>query len=348
MGISPLNRIFQDGILNMKKNRIAFCLALVLLLSLLSGCATKEITMESLLPRTNVIKASVAYLNVGLGEDIPSLSYETIATECGDLCDILYSATPVVLDLGETTYSPELNATHEIGLTTSAGTLKLYYDDYQNLISVPTVKGMDEGNVRVYQNFQTTGLSELLSLWQGNLPVNEPEPATEELPVEEPVEDDVFIAPDDSSLRSLIDVTLLSEAGDEVAFENADYDQFAAVDVFYAFGYHEMDTLPESKVLLVAAAAEGTGLKCGISRVEVNGTYVKVYVTRSQLADGEVNGAALIERASVDLGKPIVFLDDTETVLYVQLLSIPGEAAETVDPEAEMEEAETAPEEAAE
>ena len=324
----------------MKKNKIALILALVLVMSLFTGCKPKEITMESLLPRTNIIKASVEYLSLGLGENIPQLSYETISTECGELCDVLYASTPVILDLGSTTYSPELNATHEIGLTTSAGTLKLFYDEYQNLVSVPTMKGLDEGNVRVYQTFQTTGLSELLASWQSVLPVNEPEPSTEELPVEEEPAVETFAAPDDSTLRAAVDETLLAQAGTEVAFESTDYEKFAAMsDLFYAFGSEEMDTLPENQLMLVAAAAEGTGLKCAVSRVEINDSYVKVFISRSLLEEGEVNGAALVEKASVDVNKPIVFMDDAGSILYVQSLGTSDEPAEIEETTEALEEA---------
>ena len=324
----------------MKKNKIALVLALLLLLTAFSGCKPKEITMESLLPRTNIIKASVAYLNIGLGENIPSLSYETIASECGELCDVLYAATPVLLDLEGNTYSPELNATHEIGLTTSAGTLKLFFDDYQNLISVPTLKGMEEGNVRIYKTFQITGLSELLAAWQSNLPIIEPEPPVEELPPpeEEQPAEPAFVAPDDSALREIIDATLLSQTGEEVVFETIDLNRSDAQDVFYAFSHNEIESLPDSKVLLVAAAAQGTGLRYAVSRVEINDTYVKVLVSRAAASEDGTSGAAMVERTLIDIGKPIVFMDDTGSVLYVQILNIPGEATETVDPNAELEE----------
>ena len=40
----------------------------------------------------------------------------------------------------------------------------------------------------------------------------------------------------------------------------------------------------------------------------------------------------LCDRADIDLGKPVVFLDESRTVLYVQQLSIPGDIPEDAQP----------------
>ena len=52
-------------------------------------------------------------------------------------------------------------------------------------------------------------------------------------------------------------------------------------------------------------------------------------------AEGEelLPAAVLCERADIDLGKPVVFLDENCTVLYAQQLSIPGDIPEAVQPD---------------
>ena len=62
--------------------------------------------------------------------------------------------------------------------------------------------------------------------------------------------------------------------------------------------------------------------------------YVLVTVGYTAPADGEelMPAAALCERADIDLGKPVVFLDENRTVLYAQQLSIPGDIPEDAQP----------------
>ena len=110
------------------KKRFAIYLLVVLLALLLTGCKSDEVRLEDLLPRENVQEVSVSYLSTGVGENIPSVRYAADTTEYGQLCDLLYGAAPVVVEI-PSNYSPEINASHEIFLTTSGGTMSLYYDD---------------------------------------------------------------------------------------------------------------------------------------------------------------------------------------------------------------------------
>ena len=310
----------------MKKQRfLIYLLTLALLLCALTACAPKETTLETILPRANVIKASVSYLNKGLGDNIPQLSYEAVSSECANLCDLLYGAAPVTVEITDS-YSPELNASHEIYLTTSGGTMTLYYDDYQNLINVPINRKVDERNVRVYLSFQAQGLAELLTAWEASLP--EPEPVE---PIPQPKPD---FPPDDTALRSTIDPALFDLPAQDIAFEPATYLRESDAALYYAFGYHEKNELPQNKVLIVAVPDAADARQAAITSIVQNDYYVLVTVGYTAPADGEelLPAAALCERADIDLGKPVVFLDENRTLLYAQQLSIPGDIPEDAQP----------------
>lgn len=315
----------------MKKQRILiYLLVFSLLLCALSGCAPKETTLETILPRANVIKSSVSYLNEGLGDNIPQLSYEAVSSECSQLCDLLYAASPVTVEITDN-YSPEFNASHEIYLTTSGGTMTLYYDDYQNLINVPINRKVDDRNVRVYLSFQAQGLADLLTAWAETLPEPAPiEPIT--------VPEDIF-PPDDAALRASVDPTLLDQPGQDILFEPATYLRERDSALYYAFGYHEKSELPQNKVLVVAVPDSTDARQAAITSIAQNDSYVLVTVGFSTPAEGETSlpAAVLCERADIDLGKPVVFLDESRTILYVQQLAIPGDVSSDV-PSAESAE----------
>ena len=302
------------------KKLLIYLLAMLMLVScFVTGCKEQDTTLESILPRANVIKTSVSFLNVGVGENIPQLSYETVASECTQLCDLLYAAVPVVIEITDS-YSPELNASHEIYLTTSGGTMTVYYDDYQNLINVPINRKVDEQNVRVYLAYQTSGLSELLSAWQETLPVSEPTaPGAEAAAPVTP--------PDDTELRQQIDVTLFDQAAVEIAFEATSYERQNDAALCYAYGYHEKNELPQNKVLIVALPDAASGSARSISSVTRSDYYVLVSV-----AAAEGNSAVLVERADVDVDLPVIFIDENRSILYAQYLDIPGEAPVQVEP----------------
>lgn len=303
-------------------------LILLLLCCSLCGCAKKETTLETILPRANVIKTSVSFLNEGLGENIPQLSYETVASECTQLCDLLYNAAPVTVEIPDS-YSPELNASHEIFLTTSGGTMTLYYDDYQNLINVPINRKVNEQNVRVYLSFQSQGLYELLEDWKSTLP--EPEPT-----VTAPEENTNF-PPDDTELRAQIDPALFDQVAADIAFEPATYLHDGTAATYYAYAYHEKNELPQNKVLIVAAPDASETRQASISSIVKSDYYVLVTISFAQPADGAdlTPAAVLCERANIDVGKPIVFIDENRSILYVQKLEIPGDIPESaIDPTA--------------
>ena len=314
-----------------KKLLIYFLLMLTLVCAFSTGCKQQDTTLESILPRANVIKASVAYLNVGVGENIPQVSYEAVASECVQLCDLLYAAQPVVIEITES-YSPELNASHEVYLTTSGGTMTIYYDDYQNLINVPINRKVNEQNVRVYLSYQTTGLAELLSAWQETLPAA--------APVEPSVSTNTQTTPpDDAELRAQIDPALFDQAAVGINVTPVAYDHPDDNAVFYAYGYHEKSELPQNQVLIVAAPGAAETRQASILSVVRSDYYVLVNIGYAEPAEGAAltDAAVMVERADIDVDKPVIFLDENRTVLYAQYLDIPGEtpvAIDTVTPEA--------------
>ena len=304
----------------MKTKKLLIYVAAMLLLvcCLTTGCKQQDTTLESILPRANVIKTSVSFLNVGVGENIPQVSYEAVASECGQLCDLLYAAVPVVIEITDS-YSPELNASHEIYLTTSGGTMTVYYDDYQNLLNVPINRKVDEQSVRVYLSYQTTGLSELLGQWQEGLVAATPSvPNTETNATVNP--------PDDADLRAQIDATLFDQAAVEVTFEPATMADPVQGDLYYAYGYHEKNELPQNKVLVVAQASAADGVQRGIASITRSDYYVLVHVNAMS-----TETAVLVERADVDADIPVIFIDENRNILYAQYLDIPGEAPVNID-----------------
>lgn len=304
--------------MRMRKLLIYVLAVLMLMSCMVTGCKQQDTTLESILPRANVIKASVSFLNVGVGENIPQLSFETVTSECTQLCDLLYSALPVVIEITEN-YSPEFNASHEIYLTTSGGTMTVYYDDYQNLINVPINRKVDEQNVRVYLSYQTTGLAELLGEWKEMLPAPAPiEPVGGTTAQTTP--------PDDAALRETIDVTLFDQAAAEIAFEATEYTRETDDALYYAYGYHEKSELPQNKVLMIAQPDAASGAQTGIASITRSDYYVLVNV-----AAGAQNSAVLVERADVDVDLPVIFLDENRSILYAQYLDIPGEAPVSID-----------------
>lgn len=301
-----------------KKLLIYLLAALMLVACLTTGCKQQDTTLESILPRANVIKASVSFLNVGVGENIPQVSYEAVASECTQLCDLLYAAAPVVIEITDS-YSPELNASHEIYLTTSGGTMTVYYDDYQNLINVPINRKVDEQSVRVYLSYQTAGLAELLTAWKEALPASAPI---------EPVgsTNTAVTPPDDTALREQIDTTLFDQAATQIVFETTNYVRQDEGRLFYAYGYHEKTELPENKVLMVALPDAADGTQLGIASVTRSDYYVLVHV--AAMADSSAS-AVLVERADVDVDLPVIFIDENRSILYAQYLDIPGETPVT-------------------
>ena len=305
----------------MKTKKLLIYVAAMLLLvcCLTTGCKHQDTTLESILPRANVIKTSVSYLNMGVGENIPQVSYEAVTSECGQLCDLLYAAAPVVIEITDS-YSPELNASHEIYLTTSGGTMTVYYDDYQNLLNVPINRKVDEQSVRVYLSYQTAGLPELLGQWQEGLEVTVPAAPTDEGNTE-------VVPPDDTALREQIDVTLFDQAATEVAVEPVTMTEQAEGVLYYAYGYHEKSELPQNKVLIVAKADAADGVQRGIASVTRSDYYVLVNVTAEA-----ANTAVLAERADVDADIPVIFIDENRNILYAQYLDIPDETPVTIEP----------------
>lgn len=317
----------------MDKLKKKFCgvLALFLLALLLplTGCQQQEVDLEDLLPRESVQQAAVSYLNIGVGENIPRLDYAVGSTECDQLLSLLYGAAPVVVEI-PTNYSPEINASHELFLTTAGGTMTLYYDDYQNLLNVPINRRVDEESVRVYLSFQPTGLAELLTAWGEGLSSTVATGSTDA---------GAFVPPDDSALRASIDTTLFDQVSTEIAFTASTYTPTGDGAVYYAFGSNELSTLSPDQVLFVASPAAGDARQATISSISESDFYILVHVAFADGTAGATTPAAVLcARSDVEKGKPIVFVDGDLNVLYVETLAaLPAESADpnaSADPSA--------------
>ena len=293
--------------------RALCCLALLLLAPLLAGCAQQEVFLEDLLPRQSVTQTSVNYLNLGVGENIPRLEYTSGSAEFDQLLSLLYGAEPVLVEI-PTSYSPEINASHELFLVTSGGTMTLYYDDYQNLVNVPTNRRIGEESVRVYLSFQPTGLAELLAAWGETLMETSSN------------EESAFVPPDDSALRAGLDLTLFDQVSSEIAFTPSSYERTGDNAIYYAFGSNEMPSLTPEQVLFVACPAAGDARQASITSISESDFYILVRVALADDGSGaSTPTAALCVRADVDKGKPIVFVDEAGNVLYAQSLAAPAE-----------------------
>ena len=78
---------------------LALTAALALMLMALAGCKAEEATLQNLLPRESVTEAAVSFLNEGLGDNIPQLRYAAGSEEFAQLCDLLYAAQPVQVEI---------------------------------------------------------------------------------------------------------------------------------------------------------------------------------------------------------------------------------------------------------
>lgn len=324
----------MDKLIQKRRGVLGLLLLIALILPVM-GCQQQEVYLEDLLPRDSVQQAAVNYLNIGVGENIPRVDYASGTSQCDQLLSLLYGAAPVVVEI-PSNYSPEINASHEIFLTTSGGTMSLYYDDYQNLLNVPINRRVDEESVRVYLSFQPTGLAELLSAWGEGLSSSSASTGNTSS----------FVPPDDSALRASIDSTLFDQVSAEIAFTASTYERSGDSAVYYAFGSAEMPSLPQDQVLFVAAPAVGDARQAAIASISESDFYILVRVAFSETATGSIApSAVLCVRADVDKGKPIVFVDADQNILYVQTLTALADnsaPAESADPEASADPAASA------
>ncbi len=308
---------------------LALTAALALMLMALAGCKAEETTLQNLLPRESVTEAAVSFLNEGLGDNIPQLRYAAGSEEFAQLCDLLYAAQPVQVEI-QTNYSPELNASQEIYLATAAGTMTVYYDDYQNLINVPINRKVDGQSVRVYMSFQSADLPAMMQTLQAALP--EPEPA-----VDPAAEQNPGFPPDDSALRAQLDMSAVLAAGTPIGFEQASCLRESDGAVYYVYNSDEKTELPQDKVLVTAVPQSTETRQAAVASIEENDTCIRVTVALSDLAEGEapVPAAVLCDRADFDKNKPVCFVDESGNLLYAQELTLPVVSENTADaPEA--------------
>lgn len=298
----------------MKKRPVIYMLVLALMLTMFTGCQQKSTDIETILPKAQVINAGVSFLNVSVGQNIPQLSYEPTATEFTQLCDAVYAAASVTVEI-PVSYSPELNASHEIALVTENGTMAVYYDDFQNILNIPINRKVNDETVRVYMSFQPTGLTELLNAWQATLP--EPEP------IEPPVDPNQF-PPDDTQLRATIDPELFSQASTEITSEPASYVREQDGAVYYVFSHDDKEELPENKLMMVAVPEAGEIRQVSIASIVENDYYIIATVALADVLEGAqlTDAAVLCERADLEKGKPIVFINEQGEILYAQNLVI--------------------------
>lgn len=164
----------------------------------------------------------------------------------------------------------------------------------------------------MYLSFQPTGLAELLSAWGEGLSSSSASTGNTSS----------FVPPDDSALRASIDSTLFDQVSAEIAFTASTYERSGDSAVYYAFGSAEMPSLPQDQVLFVAAPAVGDARQAAIASISESDFYILVRVAFSETATGSIApSAVLCARADVDKGKPIVFVDADQNILYVQTLT---------------------------
>ncbi len=309
----------------MKKRSFIIAILLAALLMVLPGCKSETMDVQSLLPRENVTQASVDFLSVGVGQNIPRISHAVADADCAVLLDEVYAAAPVTVEIPEN-YSPELNASHEIYLTTSLGTMSLLYDEYQNILNVPINRKVKDQAVRVYLSLRPAGLSQLLATWQQGLNTQNTPPAPDDQTEDFP--------PDDAQLRAALDTTLFDLVGTPIDFAPSAYAGEHASALYYALGSERRPELAQDQALVVAAPQSGETRQVSISEIVENDYYILVRVAFGEAVAGQdaLPAAVLCRRADLEKGKPIVFLDGDRNVLYVQApLGEPG-AQSPIDP----------------
>ena len=218
----------------------------------------------------------------------------------------------------QTNYSPELNASQEIYLATAAGTMTVYYDDYQYLINVPINRKVDGQSVRVYMSFQSADLPAVMQTLQAALP--EPEPV-----VDPAAEQNPGFPPDDSALRAQLDMSAVLAAGTPIGFEQASCLRESDGAVYYVYNSDEKTELPQDKVLVTAIPQSTETRQAAVASIEENEACIRVTVALSDLAEGEapVPAAVLCDRADFDKNKPVCFVDESGNLLYAQELTLP-------------------------
>ena len=294
---------------------LALTAALALMLMALAGCKAEETTLQNLLPRESVTEAAVSFLNEGLGDNIPQLRYAAGSEEFVQLCDLLYAAQPVQVEI-QTNYSPELNASQEIYLATAAGTMTVYYDDYQNLINVPINRKVDGQSVRVYMSFQSADLPAMMQTLQAALP--EPEPA-----VDPAAEQNPGFPPDDSALRAQLDMSAVLAAGTPIGFEQASCLRESDGAVYYVYNSDEKTELPQDKVLVTAVPQSTETRQAAVASIEENDACIRVTVALSDLAEGEapVPAAVLCDTDCLRSLPAAVFADGAAEAIKTGVLS---------------------------
>lgn len=280
------------------------------LMMVLPGCAKETVALDSLFPRDNIHGVQITFRM-----DTWDLEYQMDAANSifADFISAVYSAPPVQERLAA--YSPELSATHVITLMAQSSTVTVYFDQSNNLISIPAKRTDGSGEaVRTYHQF-TANLGGMLAMLETTALEEEKNRQTPAPVV------------DEGLLHIQIDESELENVGEEILSEHFTYER-AQQDPFYgALTYtDQVEGVENGYVLLVAAWGEcpSTGYEIDIAAVEENSSYYMVRITSDAPAqDAQVDkttsyptAAVLVDARRMMEDKPVVFISENRTVLY--------------------------------
>lgn len=315
-----------------RRNTLCALLAIVLVLLALPLTGCSEITLSSLLTKESITSFTVCYTTMGTGDAIPQTEVAAGDVSFAPIVNALYEADPVTLKVTQVqSYSPELNASHLIYLHTAAGSMPVYYDQFQALLCVPYMRKDGETQVLTYLCFQpsSTSFSDTITALE---PVGETPQSVLNQPTAPTASYDLsaFTAPDDSALRATVTPEMLAATGDSVPFEGASNAYSGTNAVYQAFAGGQLAGVADGRAYLVACPASTVNESAAISSITNAGELLLVRVLFSQRQDMSMN-AALIDASVLGQSKTILFLrDDDASVLYVQQFTAP--AADPADP----------------
>ena len=257
--------------------RAAGLLALLLVLCLLAGCQSSD--LSSVFAKSDINGVTISYMGY-TGDDIPSTELTAEDETLASVLDALYTAEPVTLDLSQAqSYSPEMNASHILYLHTAQGSMPLYMDSYHGIFSVPMMRNEQDQQVRTYMTFQPLfnedgSASPLWQLLTDLEPVRvEPQSVLENSAqpsasaASSQVDLSGFVPPDDSALRAQVDQALISSSGETILFESGSNDYAAETPLYYAFDSASLSGVAEGRVYIAACPEASSSQLASIASI---------------------------------------------------------------------------------
>jgi hypothetical protein len=297
----------------MGKLHFGLVVLLLLLVGVSAGCAAKQTTLEDAFPREGVSDARVYF--VSMEGYVTHL--ERGGREYNALLDALYGAPPAE-QLPES-YSPELQCTHRVVLSSEAGDLTLYYDDeLGTFFHAGYVKTKREGDIKTYYAFAAQMADEMNAFAAiASVPAK---------PVDEPP---LAIDP---LLRADVDLQELVKPGQAIDYETFTY-AYQEDTPLYAVLTHEdqVPGLQNGYLLFVAASGmkPTDGYLIDIGSIEENDSYYVVKVWHDAPVEGaEVSDqptypavAVKVDARRVMAKKIVVFINEKDEILSLTRIS---------------------------